>query len=318
VYGLGTENPNLPGFVTLAPSGGNGGPVNYGSSFLPAVYQGTRIGRGGFGGGGGFGAAGQQVANLKNPKQTAQQQRVELDFLQSLNQNAQDQLGGDAGIEGLIGSYELAFRMQAEMPKIMDLSKETTATLQLYGANGGGAPAGPMGGFGPAGRGAGFGQQCLLARRFLEAGVRFVEVTMGGWDHHRTIKDSLTNSCTAIDKPIAALLTDLKQRDMLKDTLVLWGGEFGRTPTSQGDGRDHNSRGYSMWMAGGGAKGGFAYGKTDDYGFEAVDGKLHVHDWHATILHMLGLEHTKLTYRHAGRDMRLTDVKGNVVKDVIA
>jgi hypothetical protein len=314
-YGLGTENQNLPGFITLSPSGGNGGPVNYGSSFLPAVYQGTRIGRGGPGGG--FGAAGQQVANLKNPKQTAQQQRVELDFLQSLNQNAQDQLGGDAGIEGLIGSYELAFRMQAEMPKIMDLSKETSATLRLYGAEGGGNSGGPMGGFGPGGRGGGFGQQCLLARRFLEAGVRFVEVTMGGWDHHRTIKDSLTNSCTAIDKPIAALLTDLKQRDMLKDTLVLWGGEFGRTPTSQGDGRDHNSRGYSMWMAGGGAKGGFAYGKTDDYGFEAVDGKMHIHDWHATILYMLGLEHTKLTYRHAGRDMRLTDVKGNVVKDVI-
>jgi hypothetical protein len=310
-YGLGTENANLPGFITLSPSGGNGGPVNYGSSFLPAVYQGTKIGRGGFGGGPG-GGAGAQVANLKNPKQTANQQRVELDFLQSLNKSAEDQLGGDSGIEGLIGSYELAFRMQAEMPKLMDLSKETAATMKLYGAGGGG------GGGGAAGRGGGFGQQCLLARRFLEAGVRFVEVSMGGWDHHRTIKDSLTNSCNAIDRPIAGLLQDLKQRDMLKDTLVLWGGEFGRTPTSQGDGRDHNSRGYSMWMAGGGAKPGFCYGKTDDYGFEAVDGKMHVHDWHATVLHLLGLEHTKLTYRHAGRDMRLTDVKGNVVKEVVA
>ena len=309
-YGLGTENANLPGFITLSPSGGNGGPVNYGSSFLPAVYQGTKIGRGGFGGGGPGGAA--QVPNLKNPKQNAQQQRVELDFLQSLNQNAQEQIGGDAGIEGLIGSYELAFRMQAEMPKLMDLSKETSATLRLYGADGGGGG----GGFG--GGGGGFGRQCLLARRFLEAGVRFVEVTMGGWDHHRTLKDSLTNSCTAIDKPIAGLLQDLKNRGMLKDTLVLWGGEFGRTPTGQNDGRDHNSRGYSMWMAGGGTKGGFAYGKTDDHGFEAVDGKMHVHDWHATVLHLLGLEHTKLTYRHAGRDMRLTDVKGNVVKDVVA
>jgi hypothetical protein len=312
-YGLGTENANLPGFITLAPSGGNGGPVNYGSSFLPAVYQGTRIGRGGFGGGG---PGGQQVANLKNPKQTANQQRVELDFLQSLNQNAEEQLGGDAGIEGLIGSYELAFRMQAEMPKVMDLSKETAATLKLYGADGGRGGGGPAGGFGP--RAVNFGQQCLLARRFLEAGVRFVEVTMGGWDHHRTIKDSLSASCAAIDKPIAGLLEDLKRRDMLKDTLVLWGGEFGRTPTSQGDGRDHNSRGYSMWMAGGGAKGGLRHGKTDDHGFEAVDGKVHVHDWHATVLHLLGLEHTKLTYRHAGRDMRLTDVKGNVVKEVIA
>ncbi len=309
VYGLGTENANLPGFITLSPSGGNGGPVNYGSSFLPAVYQGTKIGRGGFGGGPG-GATAQQVPNLKNPKQTPAQQRVELDFLQGLNQTAQEQLGGDAGIEGLIGSYELAFRMQAEMPKLMDLSKETAATMKLYGAD-------AAGGGGPFG-GGGFGRQCLLARRFLEAGVRFVEVTMGGWDHHRTLKDSLTNSCSAIDKPIAGLLADLKARDMLKDTLVLWGGEFGRTPTSQGDGRDHNSRGYSMWMAGGGAKPGFAYGKTDEYGFEAVDGKMHVHDWHATVLHLLGLHHEKLTYRHAGRDMRLTDVKGNVVKDVMA
>ncbi len=311
VYGLGTENANLPGFITLSPSGGNGGPVNYGSSFLPAVYQGTKIGRGGFGGGVG-GAA--QVANLKNPKQTAGQQRVELDFLQSLNQNALEQVGENPGIEGLIGSYELAFRMQAEMPKLMDVSKESAATQRLYGIGGGGGGAGGPGG----GRGSGFGQQCLLARRFLEAGVRFVEVTMGGWDHHRTLKDSLTNSCSAIDQPIAGLLQDLKNRDMLKDTLVIWGGEFGRTPTGQGDGRDHNSRGYSMWMAGGGTKGGFAYGKTDDYGFEAVDGKMHVHDWHATVLHLLGLEHTKLTYRHAGRDMRLTDVKGNVVKDVVA
>ncbi len=312
-YGLGTENANLPGFVTLAPSAGNGGPVNYGSSFLPAMYQGTRIGRGGPGAAG----AQQVVPNLKNPKQTAVQQRVELDFLQSLNQNALEQVGEDPGIEGLIGSYELAFRMQAEMPKLMDLSKETAAAQKLYGIEGGGAGGG--GGFGPGGGGpAPFGRQCLLARRFLEAGVRFVEVTMGGWDHHRTIKDSLTNSCHAIDKPIAGLLADLKARDMLKDTLVLWGGEFGRTPTSQGDGRDHNARGYSMWMAGGGVKAGFTYGKTDEYGFEAVDGKVHVHDWHATILHLLGLNHEKLTYRHAGRDMRLTDVKGTVVKDIVA
>jgi hypothetical protein len=320
VYGLGTENANLPGFVTLAPSGGNGGPVNYGSSFLPAVYQGTRIGRGGFGGGPGGGNA-QQVPNLKNPKQTPEQQRVELDFLQALNQNALEQVGENPGIEGLIGSYELAFRMQAEMPKLMDLSKETAATQKLYGIDGGDGAGGGRGGAmgGPGGGGpASFGRQCLLARRFLEAGVRFVEVTLGGWDHHRALKDSLTNSCHTIDKPIAGLLADLKSRDMLKDTLVLWGGEFGRTPSGQADGRDHNARGYSMWMAGGGTKGGFAYGKTDDYGFEAVDGKMHVHDWHATVLHLLGLDHEKLTYRHAGRDMRLTDVKGNVVKDVMA
>ena len=312
-YGLGTENANLPGFITLSPSGGNGGPVNYGSSFLPAVYQGTKIGRGGPGGGGPGG--GQQVANLKNPKQTAPQQRVELDFIQSLNQNALEQVGENPGIEGLIGSYELAFRMQAEMPKLMDLSKETAATQKLYGIDGAGG--GGFGG-GPGGGGGGFGRQCLLARRFLEAGVRFVEVTVGGWDHHRDIKTALTNSCANIDKPIAGLLQDLKARDMLKDTLVIWGGEFGRTPSAQSDGRDHNARGYSIWMAGGGVKGGIAHGKTDDYGFEAVDGKVHVHDWHATVLHLLGLNHEKLTYRHAGRDMRLTDVKGNVVKEIIA
>ncbi|MFM8274292.1 MAG: DUF1501 domain-containing protein, partial [Gemmata sp.] len=158
----------------------------------------------------------------------------------------------------------------------------------------------------------------LLARRLLEAGVRFVEVTAGGWDHHRDIKTALANSCANIDRPIAGLLQDLKQRDMLKDTLVIWGGEFGRTPTSQGDGRDHNSRGYSIWMAGGGVRAGTNYGKTDDHGFEAVDGKVHIHDWHATVLHLLGLDHEKLTYRHAGRDMRLTDVKGRVVKEIVA
>jgi hypothetical protein len=315
LYGLGTENSNLPGFITLSPSGGNGGPVNYGASFLPAMYQGTRIGRGGFGGG--FGGGQQQVANLKNPKLTAAAQRKQIDFIQSLNGNALEQVGENPEIEGLISSYELAFRMQGELPKILDTSRETAATLRLYGIGGGGGGGGP-GGFGGGGRGSGFAQQCLLARRLSEAGVRFVEVTMGGWDHHRTLKDSLTNSCAAIDKPIAGLLEDLKQRDMLKDTLVLWGGEFGRTPTGQGDGRDHNSRGFSMWMAGGGVKAGFAYGKTDDYGFEAVDGKMHIHDWHATILHLLGFEHTKLTYRHAGREMRLTDVKGNVAKDIVA
>ena len=311
LYGLGTENANLPGFITLSPSVGNGGPVNYGSSFLPAVYQGTKIGRGGFGGGGGS----QQVSNLKNPKQTAAQQRLQLDYMQTLNQDALAAGGANAGIEGLISSYELAFRMQAEMPKLMDLSKETAATLRLYGADNGGGSGGRGGRGGGAG---GFGRQCLLARRFLEAGVRFVEVSIGGWDHHRNLKESLGNSCTAIDKPIAGLLQDLKQRDMLKDTLVVWGGEFGRTPSAQGDGRDHNSRGYTTWMAGGGVKGGFAYGKTDDYGYEAVAGKTHVHDWHATILHLLGLDHEKLTFRHAGRDMRLTDVKGHAVTEIIA
>jgi hypothetical protein len=306
LYGLGTENANLPGFLTLNPPLNNGGPANYGSSFLPAVYQGTKIG--------GRAGPGQQqsVSNIKNPKQSMPAQRVQLDFVQQLNRNALEAGGENPGIEGLIDSYELAFRMQGELPKLMDLSRETAATQKLYGIDGGGAgAAGPFG--------AGFGRACLLARRFVEAGVRFVEITMPGWDHHRNLKDDLTRSCTTIDKPIAGLLADLKARDMLKDTLVIWGGEFGRTPYAQGpDGRDHNSKGYSTWMAGGGVKGGFNYGKTDEYGFEAVADRMHVHDWHATILHLLGLDHEKLTYRYAGREMRLTDVKGTVATGVLA
>jgi len=320
LYGLGTENANLPGFITISPPQTNGGPVNYGASFLPALYQGTRIGRGGFGGGGFGGPAGQQVANLKNPKMTLSAQRTQLDFIQSLNQNALEAGGDNPEIEGLISSYELAFRMQGELPKVLDTSKESAATLRLYGIEGGGGGGGGFGagGFGGFGGPAAFGRQCLLARRLVEAGVRFVEVNLGGWDHHRNLKDALTNSCNTVDKPVAGLLTDLKQRGLLKDTLVIWGGEFGRTPTAQGDGRDHNARGYTIWMAGGGVKGGFAYGRTDDYGFEAVEGKTHVHDWHATILYLLGFDHEKLTYKHAGREMRLTDVKGNVVKEIVA
>ncbi|HXD85744.1 MAG TPA: DUF1501 domain-containing protein [Urbifossiella sp.] len=299
LYGLGTENANLPGFITLAPPSNNGGPANYGSSFLPAIYQGTKIGGNRFSAQGGT-----QVSNLKNPRRGPALQRVQLDFLQSLNRNALAD-GGDApGIEGMIESYELAFRMQAELPKLMDVSQETAATQEMYDIGGG----------------ANFGRQCLLARRFIEAGVRFVEVTLGGWDHHQNLKDALEGRCAAIDKPIAGLLTDLKQRDLLKDTLVIWGGEFGRTPTAQnGNGRDHNAKGYTLWMAGGGVKGGLRYGATDDYGFEAAEGKVHVHDWHATVLHLLGLDHEKLTYRYAGRDMKLTDVKGGtVVKGILA
>jgi hypothetical protein len=301
LYGLGTENANLPGFISLSPPSNNGGPQNYGSSFLPAIYQGTKIGSNRFGPNGGDA----QVSNLKNPRRGADTQRVQLDFLQSLNRNALETSGDAAGIEGMIGSYELAFRMQAELPKLMDISKETKTTQDSYGLSG------------PT---AGFGRQCLLARKFVEAGVRFVEVTAGGWDHHQNLKAALEGRCTAIDKPIAGLLADLKQRDMLKDTLVMWGGEFGRTPTAQnGNGRDHNAKGYTIWMAGGGVKGGIRHGATDDYGFEAVDGKTHVHDWHATILHVLGLNHEKLTYRYAGREMKLTDIKGGiVVKEILA
>ncbi|CAN5509019.1 DUF1501 domain-containing protein [soil metagenome] len=309
LYGLGTGNENLPGFVTLNPPNNNGGPLNYGSSFLPAIYQGTKIGGGqgpAIGPGRGPGGDTTAVSNIKNPGQSTAAQRAQLDFLQSMNQNALAASGESPVIEGLIESYELAFRMQADLPKVLDVRNEKKETLDRYGITSGGAAAN-------------FGRQCLTARRLVEAGVRFVEITKNGWDQHRNLKADLTRNCESIDKPAAALLQDLKDRDMLKDTLVIWGGEFGRTPTSQGDdGRDHNAKGFSLWMAGGGVKGGLTYGKTDDYGFEAVDGKMHIHDWHATILHLMGLDHEKLTYRHAGRDFRLTDVKGVVAKDIIA
>lgn len=310
LYGLGTANENLPGFITISPPRNNGGAANYASSFLPAFNQGTRIGRQDSG-------AGDQVSNLRNPRRNLNAQRVQLDYVQELNRATGESLGENSEIEGLISSYELAFRMQGEMPQVLNLSQESPETLKLYGIDGS-RGGGGRGGFGGRGGGAGgFGRQCLLARRLVEAGVRFVEVTMGGWDHHRNLKESLTNSCAAVDKPIAGLLADLERRGLLDDTLVLWGGEFGRTPHAQGDGRDHNNKGYTMWMAGGGVKAGFAHGKTDDYGAEAVEDKVHVHDWHATILHLLGLDHQKLTYRYAGRDMRLTDVKGNVVQAIV-
>ena len=324
LYGLGSVNENLPGFITISPPQNNGGAANYAASFLPAAYQGTRIGRGGFGGGRGDGGGGEQVSNLKNPRRSLGAQRVQLDYVQQLNKSTSESLGENPDIEGLISSYELAFRMQGEMPGVLDISKETAATLKSYGIEetrgGGGGGRGLFGGGGGGGGQDGsntFGRQCLLARRLVEAGVRFVEVTVGGWDHHRNLKESITNSCNSIDRPIAGLLADLDRRGMLNDTLVLWGGEFGRTPHAQGDGRDHNNKGYTMWMAGGGVKSGIVHGATDDYGFESVEGKVHVHDWHATILHLLGLDHDKLTYRYAGRDMRLTDLKGKVVNEIL-
>lgn len=308
-YGLGTDNENLPGFITVSPPLQNGGAANYGSAFLPAVYQGTpiRTGFGGFGGGGPPGrpgGGGGSVSNIRNPQQSSEAQRAQLDFIQSLNREMLEREPHNPGVEGAIESFELAFRMQKDLPKLMDISNEAAATRSLYGI---GEQATE-----------GFGRQCLLARRFVEAGVRFVEITSGQWDHHRDLKNALGNKARSIDKPIAGLLQDLKTRGLLKDTLVLWGGEFGRTPYAQGtDGRDHNNKGFTTWMAGGGVKGGFSYGATDDYGYEAVENKMHIHDWHASILHLLGLDHERLTYRYAGRDMRLTDVKGKVVKEII-
>jgi hypothetical protein len=310
LYGLGTSNENLPGFITMNPP--PNGARTYGSAFLPAIYQGTKITGGGQGrfaalqGRYGMGGGEPSIANIKNPRMDAGVQRTQLDFIQNLNEGMLANAGGaDPEVEGAIQSYELAFRMQAEVPKVMDLSKESAATKALYGIGDGETDA--------------FGKQCLMARKFVEAGVRFVEVTHGNWDHHRNLKADLEKNCGQIDKPVAGLLKDLKQRGLLKDTLVIWGGEFGRTPHAQfNDGRDHNNKGFTMWMAGGGVKGGLRYGSTDDLGYEAVDRKMHIHDWHATVLHLMGLDHERLTFRHAGRDFRLTDVYGNVAKEIMA
>jgi hypothetical protein len=309
LYGLGTANQNLPGFITISP------PANatrtYGSAFLPAIYQGTKIGGPTFSGLGaarrGTGAMDNAtMANVKNNRFSTAAQREQLDLVQALNKSRMQLDGGvSPEVEGVIESYELAFRMQAEVPKVMDLSKETAATKALYGIDDAGTDT--------------FGRQCLMARKFIEAGVRFIEITQGNWDQHFNLKTALERNCEAIDKPIAGLLTDLHQRGLLKDTLIIWGGEFGRTPHSQGnDGRDHNNKGFTMWMAGGGVKGGLTYGKTDDYGYEAVENKVPIHDWHATVLALMGLDHEKLTYRYAGRDFRLTDVYGTVIKDIMA
>jgi hypothetical protein len=315
LYGLGSANENLPGFVTLTPPSGFGGAQNYGSAFLPAIYQATRIG-----------AEGRPMANagVRNiaSQLNPQAQRAELELLQALNREklARDRVNPD--VEGVIESYELAFKMQSEMPQVMDVSKETEATKKLYGISesrgGGGMFAG--GGGGGAGFGAeDFGQKCLLARRMIEAGVRFVEVTHGNWDQHFNLSTALSSNCRAVDGPIAGLLTDLKARGLLKDTLVVWAGEFGRTPHAQGgDGRDHNNKAFTVWMAGGGIKGGLSYGETDEYGYEAVQDKVQIHDLHATILAALGLDHEKLTFKYAGRDFRLTDVSGNVVHAILS
>ncbi len=301
VYGLGSESKNLPGFIALNALTRLGGAQNYGSAFLPATYEATRIGaaRGKRGG------SAASIPNITNGKLSSTLQRRQLDLLQAMNRKRlqDDKVNGQ--LEGLIESYELAFRMQAAVPKIMDLKTESQATLDKYGIGNG--------------RTDNFGRQCLMARRFAEDGVRFIELTHTGWDQHNGLKARLTANCTATDQPIAALMDDLKKRDMLKDTLIVWGGEFGRTPhVRRPDGRDHNATGFSMWMAGGGVKGGIRYGATDSNGIAAVENKFHIHDLHATILALLGLDHEKLTYRYSGRDFRLTDVHGRVAKEIFA
>jgi len=297
LYGLGTENRNLPGFITIGPSLGHGGVQNWSSSFLPAAYQGTLIGHSG------IRAKQMKITNIAG-ESTAVQRR-QLDLVQAMNRDHAAKVV-DPALEGRINAMELAFRMQADAPKAMDLAGESKETLALYGVD-----KEPTDNF---------ARQCLLARRFAEAGVRFIQVSHSyKWDQHGELKKDHAKNALEVDQPIAALLMDLKQRGLLEDTLVWWGGEFGRTPTAQGgDGRDHNPHAFTMWFAGGGTKPGFVHGRTDDFGYYAVEDKVHMHDLHATILALMGLDHEKLTYRHAGRDFRLTDVKGRVVKEIFA
>ncbi len=302
-YGLGTENRNLPGFVTICPTLAHGGVNNWGSAFLPAACQGTPLGNAS------MSADRAHVRYIHNNRLPRALQRMQLDRLAEVNQEHLARSGPDRALEGRINSFELAFRMQTEMPQVEDLSGESPATRKLYGLDD------PVT--------ANFGRQCLLARRFAECGVRFVQVTHSDalvqWDQHSDLKKGHEKNAREVDKPIAGLLRDLKLRGLLKDTLVLWGGEFGRTPTVQGgDGRDHNPEGFTMWLAGGGVKGGYRYGATDDYGYYAIEDKVHIHDLHATLLYLLGLDHERLTYRYGGRDFRLTDVHGRVVHDITA
>ena len=298
LYGLGTENGNLPGFVSLNPLKALGGSRYYASAFLPAAYQASSIGKAG------KNIKDARIGNLINPRLSRQGQRRQLDLLQSMNRTFTEQQPGDTRLEGMIESFELAFRMKDELPKVMDLSGETKSTLKAYGING------------PSDS---FGRQCLLARRFAEEGVRFIEITDTDWDHHGFVSRLMPSAARRVDQPAAALLHDLEQRGMLEDTLVVWGGEFGRTPEDPTqDGRGHNHKGYTMWLAGGGVKGGLTWGQTDEYGYEAVVDKVHLHDLHATILHAIGLDHERLTYRYAGRDFRLTDVHGDVVNGLFS
>ncbi len=299
-YGLGRENENLPAFITISPPRGHGGVQNYGNSFLPANHQGMAIGSAE------IPIAKAVVSNLSNPQITSAGQRGQLGLIQALNRRHLDAVSHDPRIEGIIANYELAFRMQSTMPAIMDVSDETSQTLDQYGI-----------GSGPTDN---FGRQCLLARKFAERGVRYIQVSTDyTWDHHKKVKEGTVEECAKVDKPIAGLLDDLAQCGLLEDTLVLWGGEFGRTPmVENGDGRNHHPNAFSMWMAGGGVRGGLTYGSTDDFGYSPVEKPVHMHDLHATLLHTLGLDHTRLTYNYAGRDFRLTDVFGKVVHEILA
>src|SRR5688572_26269414 len=299
-YGLGSDNENLPAFITISPPRGHGGVQNYGSAFLPAMHQGTAIGSAE------LPIAKAVVSNVGNQRLKAGEQREQLDLIQSLNRRHLRASAVDQQIEGLIANYELAFRMQSTIPAIMSLNDESKETHELYGI-----------GTEPTDN---FGRQCLLARKFAERGVRYIQVSTNyTWDHHKKVKDGSITESAKVDRPIAGLLADLARRGMLEDTLVVWGAEFGRTPmVENGDGRNHHPKAFTMWLAGGGVRGGLTYGATDDFGYLPVENPVHMHDLHATLLYSLGLDHERLTYRHAGRDFRLTDVYGSVVRDILS
>jgi hypothetical protein len=299
VYGLGTENRSLPGFVVISPEAAPPGSSLWSSSFLPAAYQGTWIKD-----------LNDPIRNLKDPLSDPARQREKLDALRRLNELHRRGRAIDGALDARIASFELAFRMQRQAPEAFAIDGEFPATRRLYGLDN---PITES-----------FGKQCLLARRLVERGVRFVQVydTSRGnnsWDHHGGLKENLPKSCAGVDRPIAGLLKDLKARGLLDETLVIWGGEFGRTPTAEGtDGREHHPFGFTMWLAGGGVRGGMVHGATDEFGWFAVQDKVHVHDLHATVLHLMGIDHKRLTYRYGGRDYRLTDVHGRVVEGIIA
>ncbi len=301
-YGLGSECRDLPGFVVLN-SGmiPPGGVDCFSNGFLPASYQGSLLREGEY-----------PVADIRRREPTAALQRRKLDLMRTLDQHGLERMGRHDALESAIANHELAFRMQTAVPELTDLTGETDVTKKLYGLNEDYRPTQI------------FGRQCLLARRLIERGVRFIELlcpSVGAdrWDQHGNLREGHQNNARAVDKPIAGLLTDLKSRGLLDETLVIWGGEFGRTPMAQGkNGRDHNPFGFSMWLAGGGIKGGTVYGATDEYGYYAVENKVEVHDLHATMLHLLGLNHERLTFRYSSRDMRLTDVRGVIIDDILA
>ena len=301
-YGLGSVCENLPGFVVL--NGGlipPGGIDCFGSGFLPAAFQGSV-----------FKPSGSAVANIARTEASGEQQRRKLDLVNRLDRQSMEQFGANDALESAIANYELAFQMQTAVPDLMELSQEPASIHELYGMNATYAPTRI------------YAAQCLVARRLVQRGVRFIELTcpsVGGdrWDQHSGLREGHENNARAVDQPIAALLQDLRQQGLLDETLVVWAGEFGRTPFAQGaDGRDHNPFGFTLWMAGGGVKPGTIYGATDEWGYKAIENRVEIHDIHATMLHLLGVDHTRSTFRFGGRDMRLTDVKGHVIHDIIA